>query len=216
MAGGLTYRLASVVFGVALEKYLVDVLGILFRNLEQLVLAGSQVVGDGGLVEVAHVVELMTVYDKSIRFVAHHVFVRTYLGRVRGVEVSIRLLGGFDHLHDPVELSFQLGVVLQLGQVSRSFHNLVQVGINETVGAVPLYFLAREKIGGRLQVRDSRLGLLESEWYQDLALSDKARTPKLAGHLDFVKGYRFDWLLGLQEKRKEQRKNSWASDEFHN
>ena len=168
MAGGLTDGLASVVFGIAHEKHLVDVLGILFRNLEQLVLAGSQVVGDGGLVEVAHVVELVTVYDKSIRFVAHHVFVRTYLGRVRGVEVSIRLLGGFDHLHDPVELSFQLGVVLQLGQVSRSFHNLVEVGINETVGAVPLYFFAREKIGGRLQVRDSGLGLLESKRHQDL------------------------------------------------
>ena len=168
MAGGLTDGFASIVFGIAHEKHLVGVLGILFGNLEQLVLAGSQVVGDGGLVEVAHVVELVTMHDKSIRFIAHHVFVRTHLGRVRGVEVSIRFLGGFDHLHDPVELSFQLGVVLQLGQVSRSFHNLVQVGINETVGAVPLYFLAREKIGGRLQVRDSGLGLLESEWYEDL------------------------------------------------
>ena len=125
-------------------------------------------------------------------------------------------MGGFDHLHDPVELSFQLGVVLQLGQVSRSFHNLVEVGINKTVGAVPLYFFAREKIGGRLQVRDSGLGLLESEWYQDLALGDEARTPELAGHLDFMKGYRFDWPLGLQEKREWQRKNSRVSDEFHN
>ena len=82
MSRGLTDGLAPIVFGVSLEKHPVDVLGILLRNLEQLVLAGSQVVGDGGLVEVAHVVEFVAVYDEGVGLVPHHVFGRAH---ARGV-----------------------------------------------------------------------------------------------------------------------------------
>jgi hypothetical protein len=75
------------------------------------------------------------------------------------------------------------------------------------VRAVPLYFFAGKKVGGRLQVSYSFFGFFESEWHKYLALGDETRAPKLARHLDFVKRDRFNGMTGGgKDQRREAKK----------
>ncbi len=200
VAGGLPDGFALIVLGVSLEEDPVDVEGVFLRHLEQLVLAGGLIIGDGGLVEVAHIVELVAVHDEGVGRVSHHVLVRAHSGGVRRVEIAVRFLGGCDDVDDAIELGFEFGVILQLGQVGGPFHDFVKVGIDEPVRSVALHFLARKKVGRGLEVGNARLGLLEGEGNQYLALGDEAGPPEFTLHLNLVEGDGLDGGLAGEGK----------------
>ena len=74
MTRRLPDRFAAVVFRVALEEDLVDVLRAFLGDLEQLVLARRAIIGNGRLVQMTDIVELVTVNHEGVRRVSHHAF----------------------------------------------------------------------------------------------------------------------------------------------
>ena len=114
MTRRLPDRFAAVVFRVALEEDLVDVLRAFFGDLEQPVLARRTVIGNRRLVQMANIVELVAVNHEGVGRVTHHVLGATHSGGVRGIKVAVFFLGPGDDPGQLIKLGFQARVLPQL------------------------------------------------------------------------------------------------------
>ena len=91
-------------------------------HVEQLVLAGGLLVGDGRLDQMAGAVQFMAVLDVLPAILRLD-------ERVIGVEIAVRLLGGGDVVDDGVGPLLQVGVALVGQRVGDAFEDLVDIGI---------------------------------------------------------------------------------------
>ena len=152
-------------------------------DVEERALAGDLVVGHGGLVHVADVVELVAVGEMAPAGGAHHAAVprAAVLGEVvakgaGGVEVAVRFLGLGDVSDEVVEILLELGVWVRGERVGRALDDLVHVGVVErdAAEAMPL------APSGRLEVVDAArlLALAEVGLHRHDAVRLKARQPE--------------------------------------
>ena len=62
--------------------------------------------------------------------------------------------------------------------------------------AMSLHLFAGQIIASRLEMFDAALGPLESPRHQRLTLGFQSRAPKVAGHLDLIKGNGLKRIIG--------------------
>ena len=163
-------------------------------HVEERPLAGRLVVGDGGLVEVAEVVELVAVLLLELPALLARPVVRALgVDGARGVEVAVRLLGGRDLRDERVEVGLELRVGLHAQGVGRPLDHLVDVGVVEGIagGGLVLERLAAEGGRGALEVVDALrlLALLEGERDGHRAVHLDPRQPEAVGEVHGGEGH---------------------------
>ena len=160
-----------------------DEVGVLDRHVEERPLAGHPVVGGGGLVHVADVVELVSVRGVAPARRAHHVVHRlavlvavVEVQRARGVEVAVRLLRLGDLGDEVVEVLLELRVGVRGNRVRRALDDLVNIRVVEGNALET----ASRTLAGQLEVADAAglLALLEIDLHRHDAVRLEARMPE--------------------------------------
>ena len=164
----------------------VDEIGRLHRHIEKRSPARRLPIGDGGLVEMPHVVELVAVRKIAPARRAHAIKadlpVFPLLGeaeRPRRVEVAVRLLCAGNRRIHAVDVFFELCVRMCGKNICRTLDNLVHIGvvIRNAPERPPLVF------GGVPEVRYAReLALLEVCLKRNEPVRLKPRQPEPARH----------------------------------
>ena len=134
-------------------------------TFEQCLLAGAEVVGDGGLEQVAEVVELVAVVAFEHPALGAGPAVRLLrVDRPRRVDVAVGLLRGGDLRDQAVDVGVELRIRVDVERVGRALDDLVDVGVVERIaGGAFFERLAAERLRGALEVVDAlrALALLE-------------------------------------------------------
>ena len=166
----------------------VDEVGRTDRDVEKRPLPRDLMVGDGRLVHVADVVELVAEVAVAPPRGPHHAVVRLAVllpigeaERAGRVEIAVRLLGLCDQVDQVVQVLLELRVRMRRERVGRTLDDLVDVGVIERDSAerAPV---ARRRVA---EVRDAGvLALAEVGPHRDEAVRLEARQPEPRRHGD--------------------------------
>ena len=166
----------------------VDEVGRTDRDVEKRPLPRDLMVGDGRLVHVADVVELVAEVAVAPPRGPHHAVVRLAVllpvgetERAGRVEIAVRLLGLCDQVDQVVKVLLELRVRMRRERVGRALDDLVDVGVVERDPAerAPV---ARRRVA---EVRDAGvLALAEVGPHRDEAVRLEARQPESRRHGD--------------------------------
>ena len=170
------------------------------RDVQERLLARRLIVGHGGLVEVAEVVQLVAV--DLLQLPAPRAGPGVGLlgvDRARGVKITVRLLRVGDLVDQAVEVGVELRVRMNAERVGGSLDDLVQVTVVERVArrlSVPER-LAAQRGGGALEVADAAglLALGEGERDRDGPVGFDAGRPECVAQMHGGEGHRLDGIV---------------------
>ena len=185
--------------------------GVPGRHVEKRALARHLVVRHGGLVEMAHVVQLACVAVSAERLRAHHR--RLVPKRAGGVEISVLLLRAGDLGDEVVEVAVELGIGMLRERVGRAFDDL------EDVGVVPGHALEAALLAprGPFEVRYAPrlLALAEVGLDSHEPVRLDAREPEPARHLHVVQPGRRVRIPSCERNAGNHRQNQSLNYNSH-
>ena len=155
----------------------VDQFRVADRHLQQGALAGGLVVGDGGLVQVTDVVQLMA--DQQVRPAREPLPFGFHPGGVDGaggVEVAVLLLGAGDLGDEVVEVGIELGVAAEAQRAGGSLDHFEHIGVVEEDALVGARHEARRL--GEVVDAAGLLALAEVVGNGDLTVGREPRQPE--------------------------------------
>ena len=194
MSGSLIDRLAVVIGWVALEEYVIYVACALLRRVEPLAFARGLIICHGRFVHVSHVVEFVAVHNPRIGFVTRTTIGAVYHGRphdMRFVEITVGSLCRNYDIDYLIHATLQLLIGLDGEQVSRSLHNLEQVGSHVTCQRQQTFGLLSPQVcPDTPEILHGRLGLAQRKGHKRMLLRLEAREPEVVLYLHFLEWYR--------------------------
>ena len=148
-----------------------EIVGSADGALEEFILAGGLVVGDGTLHEFTHVEGLVAEVPVVHPLLAPVPLMEGVVNGPVGLEVSVGLLCGANLVDDAVDVVLQLGVGTDHENVGGSLEDFIDlgivVGLSALEGEVALLRLAGEDAAGILEVADLSGGLHLGEGVAD-------------------------------------------------
>ena len=170
-------------------------------DVQEARLARRLIVGDGGLVEMPEVVELMAHFEIRPTLLPHPVNGRGAADSPDRVQVSVRFLGPRDPVDDPVHDFIEPGVGTGRHGVGSRLDRLVDIGVVEgEVGAEPQPRCPGQRLLGHVEVPDAvgLLVLLDDVGDRHGPVRFEARRPERVVEMDVRERHGLHRIIGFR------------------
>ena len=177
----LDFRMAIDIAALAGSKCCCNQISILYRDVQEVPLAGCVEMGDGRFIEMPDAVELVACIHRFPALCPTRRQVVRIPDGLRGIEIAIRFLSLGDQGDDGIHAALDLSIPLYGEDIRGAFDGFIDIRVVEAVPLTGLRGRVAEVFatsGAEVAKSTGFLTLFEDVWESDIAVAIDARFPE--------------------------------------